>query len=142
MKSIVTIIAMLLFTLSTAFAAPFPRDTRVVGVGFEPGTDTTSITDETRSDAPVMYRFSAKKGHILTVVLKPENQNADFVLYAPGKWPGEVRHDSATVGNRQFTGDIERAGVYAVVVSPSPREGDKGAPVKFDLTISLKHAAK
>jgi hypothetical protein len=56
-KVLVSIFVTLLLTLSAALADSFPRDTRVVGVRFEPGTDTTEIADETSAEAPVMYRF-------------------------------------------------------------------------------------
>jgi hypothetical protein len=89
-----------------------------------------------------MYRVRAKEGQTLTVILSPENQNADFVLYAPGKWPGVVRHDSGAAGNRQYSGKIDSDGVYAIVVSPSPKGLDQKVTAKCELTITLKSAAK
>lgn len=142
MKTIASTLAILLLAFSTAFATPFPKDTRVVGVVFDKGADTVKIPDETKRDAPVMYRVRAKKGQTLTIILSPENQNADFVLYAPGKWPGVVRHDSGAAGNRHYSGQIDSDGVYAIVVSPSPEGRDQGEPAKYELTITLRSASK
>ncbi len=138
MKYLARSAAIALFALFAASA--FARDTRVVGVVFDKGAETAQITDEIKGDEPVMYRFRAKKGQFLSVTLNPKNQNADFILYGPGKWPGTVMHDSAASGSRQFDWKAQSDGSHAVLVSRSANR-DTSEPAKFDLTINLKKSA-
>jgi hypothetical protein len=138
MKHLAAVLVMLMLALSSAFASPFPKDTRVVGLAFDKGGKTITIPDEATRAAPVMYRFKAAKGQSLSVVLKSANQDAEFRLYAPGKWPGELVHDSAASGNRQYNARIDRDGTHAVVVAPGAGAGDTGAPVRFELVITLQ----
>ena len=140
MKQIISTVVLLMLTVSMVFASAFPRDTRVVGVVFDPGEDTINIADETKTDAPVMYRFRATQGQSLSVALSTESEKADFKLYAPGKWPGIVIHDSGAGDGLHFKGKIEQDGAYAVVVSPSTKGKNQGASAKFDLMITLKSA--
>ncbi len=137
MKQIIGTVAFLMLTMSMVFASPFPTGTRVVGVVFDPGQDTINITDETKSEAPVMYRMRASHGQSLTVTLIPENQDADFALYAPGKWPGTLIHDSGAGDGLQFKGQIEQEGAHAVVVVPSTRGGTQLDSAKYELVITL-----
>jgi len=139
MKRIVTTAAAALLALFAT--GTFAKDIRMVGVAFERGAERAQIADEIKGDEPVMYRFRATTGQLLSVVLSPKNQNADFILYAPGKWPGTELHNSAAAGKLQYAGQVDRDGVHAVLVSR--RAGrDPGEPVGFDLTINLKKAAK
>lgn len=139
MKWIAATAAAVLFALFTMTG--FAKDIRMVGVAFERGAETAQITDEIKSDEPVMYRFRAATGQFLAVVLSPKNQNTDLILYAPGKWPGTELHDSAAGGKLQYAERVDRDGVHAVLVSRSVGRGP-GEPAGFDLTIELKNAAK
>jgi len=139
MKRIATTAAAALVALFAV--TTFAKDTRMVGVAFERGAETAQIADEIKGDEPVMYRFRAKKGQPLSVVLSPKNQNTDFILYAPGKWPGTELHNSGAAGRHQYAGQVDRDGVHAVLVSRSAGR-DPLEPAKFDLTITLKKVAK
>jgi len=114
-----------------------PPDTRMVGVVFHKGADTAHVVDEIKGDQPVMYRFKPAKGQALTVELRPKDQNTEFVLFAPGKWPGTELHDSAAKGSRQYSGKVDRDGMHAVLVSRAAG-ADKAAPARYDLTITMK----
>lgn len=139
MKRIATTVAAALLALCAVTA--FAKDTRMVGLAFERGAETAQIADEIKGDEPVMYRFRAKKGQPLAVVLSPKDQNADFILYAPGKWPGTELHNSAAGGRLEYARKVDRDGVHAVLVSRSAGR-DPGEPAGFELTITLKQAAK
>lgn len=86
-----------------------------------------------------MYRFKPVKGQPLAVELRPKDQNTEFVLFAPGKWPGTELHDSAARGSRQYTGQVDRDGMHAVLVSRSAG-ADTAAPARFDLVITTGKA--
>lgn len=139
MKRIATTAAAALLALFAVTA--MAKDIRMVGVAFERGAETAQIADEVKGDEPVMYRFRAATGQVLSVVLSPKNRNTDFILYAPGKWPGTELHNSAAVGKLQYAGPVDRDGVHAVLVSRSAGR-DPGEPAGFDLTITLKKAAQ
>lgn len=139
MKRIATTAAAALVALFSV--AAFAKDIRMVGLAFERGAETAQIADEVKGDEPVMYRFRAATGQVLAVVLSPKNRNTDFILYAPGKWPGTELHNSAAAGKLQYAGPVDRDGVHAVLVSRSAGR-DPGEPAGFDLTITLKKAAQ
>jgi hypothetical protein len=139
MKRLATTAAAALLALFAVTANA--KDIRMVGVAFERGAETAQIADEVKGNEPVMYRFQAKKGQPLSVVLSPKNQNTDFIVYAPGKWPGTELHNSAVAGKLQYSGRGDRDGVHAVLVSRSAGR-DAGEPAGFDLTITLKKAAQ
>ncbi len=139
MKRIATTAAAALLALFAVTA--IAKDIRMVGVAFERGADTARIADEVKGDEPVMYRFRAATGQDLSVVLSPKNGNTDFILYAPGKWPGTELHSSAAGGRLQYAGRVDRDGVHAVLVSRSAGR-DPGEPARFDLAITLKKAAQ
>ena len=139
MKNIAKTAAAALLALFAASA--LAKDTRMVGLVFDKGAETAQIPDEIKGDEAVMYRFRAKKGQSLAVALTPRNQNANFILYGPGKWPGTVMHDSAASGSYQFDGKAQSDGPHAVLVSRNPGS-DKGEPAKFDLAITVKKAAQ
>ena len=128
-------------TIAFAKDSRLPPDTRMVGVVFHKGADTAHIVDEIKGAQPVMYRFKAVKGQSLVVELRPKDQNTEFILFAPGKWPGTELHDSAARSSRQYSGQVNQDGMYAVLVSRSAG-ADKGEPARFDLTVTLKKAAK
>lgn len=139
MNRIATTVAAALLALFTVTA--FAKDIRMVGVAFERGAETAQIADEVKGDEPVMYRFRAANGQYLEVVLGPKNRNTDFILYAPGKWPGTELHSSAAAGKLQYAGRVDRDGVHAVLVSRGAGR-DPGQPAGFELTITLKKVAQ
>lgn len=130
--------------LLAAFAAhAYPaEDIRMVGVAFHKGADTADIADKLTGKESVMYRFRAKNGQFLQVALRPKDQQTDFILYAPGKWPGQELHNSETVGSREYKGRVDRDGVHAVKVFQRQNASLQGQASEFELVITLKEAEK
>ncbi len=111
---------------------------RMVGVVFDRGADTAEIADKITGDESVMYRFKANDGQFLQVSLRPDNQHTDFILYAPGKWPGEELHDSRATGSREFEGRLVKDGFHAVLVTQGGGANGGGKTSKYDLVITLR----
>ena len=110
-------------------------NTRMVGLVFDPGADTAEITDEISGAETVMYRFKGAPGQDLRVSLRPNNQHTEFLLYAPGKWPGDEMYNSHAGGNREYRGELYRDGMHAIQVYQT---GGAGQVSKFDLVITLR----
>lgn len=125
--------------LFAAFAAQAhaAEDIRMVGVAFHKGADTADIADRLTGKESVMYRFRAKNGQLLQVSLLPKDRQTDFILYAPGKWPGRVLHDSTTGGTREFKARVDSDGVHAVKVFQRAGASPQGQAAEFELVIKL-----
>ena len=128
--------------LALITAAAFADNTRMVGVVFDPGADTAELSDELKGDESVMYRFRPSRGQVLTVSLSAEDPDTAFIVYAPGKWPGDELHNSKTDGSREYEGEIDRNGPHAVLVFRDGETTDEEENAKYDLAISLKTAIK
>ena len=89
-------------------------DVRMVGVVFDPGSDQLKTTDKITADESVMYRFRPKEEQLLRVRLKPDNDHTNFIVYAPGKWPGKVLHDSESSKVMEYEGTVTQTGAHAV----------------------------
>ena len=126
--------ALLMTTAALAFAA---FDVRMVGIVFDSGSDSAEVTDAITGDEAVMYRFRPKMGQRIEVSLESDSDDAEFTVYAPGKWPGEVLHDSATDGSREFEGRIDRDGFHAVTVYQNQEAVSAGRTARYELEISL-----
>ena len=127
--------ATLLLTLLMYGCATTTSDTRMVGLVFDPGAETAEITDEIAGSESVMYRFKGKPGQDLRVSLRPNNQRTEFVLYAPGKWPGEEMYRSKTGGSREYQGELHKEGMHAVQVFQT---GSADQTSNYDLVITLR----
>ncbi len=133
--------AVALLTLVAGLASA-AYDVRMVGIVFDDGADTAELSDSITGDESVMYRFRAKDGQRLRVVLRPGNDNTHFILYAPGKWPGEVRHDSERGDGYEFDGRIDRDGFHAVTVFQEPDASRAGRRASYELVITLEDRAE
>jgi len=137
------LVLLFLISVSSAYSGDprLPPDTHMVGVVFHKGADTAHVVDEIKGGQPVMYRFKPGKGQSLVVELRPKDENTEFVLFAPGKWPGAELHDSAAKGSRQYSGQVDRDGMHAVLV-PRRAGADLAASERYDLVITIKGAAR
>ena len=115
---------------------------RMVGVVFDPGSDQLKVTEKITGDESVMYRFRPKEGQILRVRLDPENDHTDFIVYAPGKWPGKVLHDSDASGTMEYEGTVTQTGPHAVSVFQSQRAVTDGLTSEFELLIEVSGSAE
>ena len=129
------IATMLLFLLTMYGCATTTDNTRMVGLVFDPGADTAEITDEITGSESVMYRFKGRPGQDLKVSLRPNNRHTEFLLYAPGEWPGEEMYNSKAGGSREYRGELYRDGMHAIQVY---QPGNAGQTSKYDLVITLK----
>ncbi len=137
MKSLMTVPVAAVLALASMHASA--DDTRMVGVVFDKGADTIEIADEVQADESVMYRLRAKEGQVLSVSLRPLDENTEFILYGPGKWPGEELHSSATDGRYDYRGQCRREGPYAVLVSRTPASaGREDEAARFELVLVLQ----
>ena len=128
----------LLVVLALSGCATSGDDIRMVGVVFDPGADTIEITDEITGPGSVMYRFEGEPGEMLQVSLRPDDQRTEFVLYAPGRWPGEEMYDSRTGGSRDFRGELYRDGMHAIQVIQTGGAADEARTSRFDLVITKR----
>lgn len=119
---------------ATALAA---YNVRMVGVVFDAGADTFESSDKLTADESVMYRFRPKEGQNLHVRLSPDNDHTDFIVYAPGKWPGEVLHDSEATGIYEYSGTVNRTGPHAVSVFQSQDAIADNLTGRYELLIEL-----
>ncbi len=124
--------------LIAAFAAQAGAsdDVRMVGVVFDRGADTFETTDTIAGKESVMYRFKGKDGQYIRVSLRPNNQHTDFVLRAPGKWPGEEMYNSQAGGGREYEGQLYRDGFHSITVF----QGRSGGTSQYDLVVTLSDA--
>lgn len=108
----------------------------MVGVVFDPGSESIEISDEITGAESVMYRFAGEPGEALQVSLRPTDEPVEFVLYAPGPWPGEEMFDSRTAGSREYEGELYRDGMHAVQVirTGGARGGEPSARYELVLT--------
>ena len=132
----------LLVTFTMYGCATTTDNTRMVGLVFDPGADTAEITDEITGSESVMYRFKGKPGQDLRISLRPNNQRTEFVLYAPGKWPGEEMYNSKAGGSREYRGQLYRDGMHAIQVFQAGNASSGGQISKYDLVITLRNAAR
>ena len=112
-------------------------DVRMVGVVFDPGSDQLKAAEKITGDESVMYRFRPKEGQVLRVRLDPDNDHTDFIVYAPGKWPGKVLHDSDASGIMEYEGVVTQTGPHAVSVFQSQRAVADGLTSEFELLIEV-----
>lgn len=117
-----------------AFAA---YDIRMVGLVFDDGAPTAELADQITGDEAVMYRFRPRQGQLIEVSLKSDSDDAEFTLYAPGKWPGEIMHDSATDGDYDFRGRIDKDGFHAITVYQDQDAVRAGRSARYELNIKL-----
>ena len=117
-------------------------DVRMVGVVFDAGSDQLKTTDKITGDESVMYRFRPKEGQVLRVRLKPDNDHTSFIVYAPGKWPGKVLHDSDSSGVMEYEGTITQTGAHAVSVFQSQRAVAEGLTSGFEVLIEVSGSPK
>lgn len=113
-------------------------DTQMVGLVFDPGADTAELAGQISGDESVMYRFQAEDGQFLSVGLQPNSQDVEFILYAPGRWPGEVVFATEAAGGRAFEGQVEADGVHAVEVFQSPQASQRGETSAYEIDITLR----
>ncbi len=112
-------------------------DVRMVGVVFDPGAEQIEVTETITGDESVMYRFRPKEGQTLHVRLEADNDHTDFIVYAPGKWPGKVLHDSDADGTMEYRGKVNRTGPHAVSVFQSQRALEAGLTSRFKLLLEV-----
>lgn len=133
------IVAALLAMFTALASAAY--DVRMVGIVFDPGSDTAELADQITGDESVMYRFRPREGQILQVSLRPENDHTQFIVYAPGKWPGDVLHDSERSGSRDYRGRVDKDGFHAVSVFQDQAAIAEGRTSRYELVIRLTDAA-
>lgn len=122
----------------SAAAALAAYDVRMFGVVFDDSAETFETSDKITADESVMYRLRPKEGQNLRVRLTPDNNHTDFIVYAPGKWPGEVLHDSETTGTYEYSGRVNKTGPHAVSVFQSQQAIAEGMTAEYELLIEVK----
>jgi len=135
------ILATLLVVFTMFGCATTANDTRMVGLVFDPGADTAEITDQITGSESVMYRFQAKHGESIHVSLRPDNQHTEFVLYAPGNWPGEKMYESKAGGSREYRGKLYRDGMHAIQVFQTGDASLGRLTSKYDLVMTKRNNA-
>ncbi len=128
------VVAVLLTCGAVAFAA---YDVRMVGVVFDPGAEQIKVTETITGDESVMYRFRPHKGQTLHVRLETDSDHTAFIVYAPGKWPGKVLHDSDESGAMEYRGEVGKTGPHAVSVFQSQRAIEQGLSSEFELLLEV-----
>lgn len=123
--------------LSIAMFAGAAYDVRMVGIVFDPGADSADITDTITGDESVMYRFRPKEGQTLRVRLDADNDHTDFIVYAPGKWPGLVLHDTEESGRFEYEGRVGQTGFHAVSVFQGEDAVAEGRTSGYELVIEV-----
>jgi len=117
-------------------------DVRVVGVVFDRGADQMEVADTIEGNESVMYRLRPKEGQAFRVRLSADNDHTDFIVYAPGKWPGKVLHDSDASGVMEYEGVVTKTGPHAVSVFQSPQAVEQQSTSNYKLIIEVKDTTK
>jgi len=125
------------FVLVTLSMVVFAQDTRNELVRFAPGTSSETIKETITGYQSVNYKFGAKAGQHMVVILKTDNGSNYFNIFVPGKGPGdEAMFIGSTLGDR-YDGTLPADGEYTVQVYLMRNAARRNEKANYTLEIGI-----
>lgn len=106
-----------------------PRQEEVV-VRFSSGRTGATYSDELGSGEAVRYVLGAGKDQLLTVELRGNSGNLNYIVYGPGD---DILFESSQ-GGYEFTGGLDRSGDHVVEVFYNGNQGTTGS---YDIIFEI-----
>ncbi len=127
----------IILALATSSMVAFAQDARDESVQFAPGTSSAIIKETITGYQSVNYKFGAKAGQHMVVVLKTDNGSNYFNIFVPGKGPGDEAMFIGSQRGDHYEGTLPADGEYTVQVYLMRNAARRNEKAKYTLEIGI-----